>query len=53
MEVAQWEADLRRQNNIWLHGDRILRFTAFQVRHRPAGVAEQIRRALMAAGWRP
>jgi very-short-patch-repair endonuclease len=51
MDVTQWEADMRRQNNIWLAGDRILRFTAFQVRHCPAEVAEQIRRALTAAGW--
>jgi very-short-patch-repair endonuclease len=53
MDVQQWEADLRRQNDIWVAGDRILRFTAFQVRHRPADVADQIRRALVAAGWRP
>jgi very-short-patch-repair endonuclease len=53
MDVRQWEADMRRQNDIWLAGERILRFTAFRVRHRPAEVAEQIRRALMAAGWRP
>lgn len=51
MDVRQWEADLRRQNDIWLAGDRILRFTAFEVRHRPADVAGQIRRALVAAGW--
>jgi hypothetical protein len=51
MEVAQWEADMRRQNEVWVAGDRILRFSAFQTRHRQAGVAEQIRRALLAAGW--
>jgi very-short-patch-repair endonuclease len=51
MDVSQWEADMRRQNDIWLAGDRILRFTAFEIRHRPAEVAEQIRRALLAAGW--
>jgi hypothetical protein len=43
---------MRRQNGIWLGGERILRFTAFAVRHRPAEVAAQIRRALLAAGWR-
>ncbi|MGH3683033.1 MAG: endonuclease domain-containing protein, partial [Natronosporangium sp.] len=53
LEVGQWEADLRRQNDVWISGDRILRFTAFQVRHRPDEVVAQIRRALLAAGWRP
>lgn len=51
MEVAQWEADMRRQNDIWVSGDRILRFSGFQARHRPAEMAEQIRRALLAGGW--
>lgn len=53
LEVGQWEADLRRQNDVWIEGDRILRFTAFQARHRPDEVAEPIRRALVAAGWQP
>jgi hypothetical protein len=51
MEVTQWEADMRRQNDIWVRGDRILRFSAYQTRSRPAEVAGQIRRALLAAGW--
>jgi hypothetical protein len=51
MQVAHWEADMRRQNDIWVTGDRILRFSAFQTRNRPAEVAEQIRKALLAAGW--
>jgi very-short-patch-repair endonuclease len=51
MEVAHWERDMRRQNDIWIEGDRILRFSAYQVRHRPLEVADQIRRALVAAGW--
>lgn len=53
LEVGQWEADMRRQNDIWVRGDRILRFSGFQARRRPAEVAEQIRQALLAAGWRP
>lgn len=53
MEVGQWEQDMRRQNDVWVAGDRILRFSAYQVRHRPHEVVEQIRRALVAAGWRP
>ena len=52
MDARHWEADLRRQNDVWIRGDRILRFTAFQVRHRPHEVAAQLRRALEAAGWR-
>jgi Protein of unknown function (DUF559) len=51
MDVRHWEADMRRQNDVWIPGDRILRFTAWQVRHRPAEVAATIRRALLAAGW--
>ncbi|MEJ3749701.1 DUF559 domain-containing protein [Actinomycetes bacterium KLBMP 9797] len=53
MDATQWEADMRRQNEIWIKGDRVLRFSAWQVRHRPAEVAAQLRAALEAAGWRP
>lgn len=53
MEVRHWEADMRRQNDVWIRGDRVLRFSAWQVRHRPAEVVAQLRRALEAAGWRP
>ncbi|HEX5597094.1 MAG TPA: DUF559 domain-containing protein [Micromonosporaceae bacterium] len=53
MEARHWAADLRRQNEIWIQGDRILRFTAFDVRRRPEYVAAQVRKALEAAGWRP
>jgi very-short-patch-repair endonuclease len=51
MQVRQWEADMKRQNDIWTEGDRILRFTAFQVRTRPEEVATALRTALIAAGW--
>ncbi|MEU1888693.1 hypothetical protein [Micromonospora sp. WMMD987] len=53
MDVRHWAADLRRQNGVWISGDRILRFTAFDVRHRPDEVAAQLRAALTAAGWHP
>ncbi|RLP85927.1 hypothetical protein EAD89_22880 [Micromonospora sp. BL4] len=53
MDVRQWAADMRRQNDVWTSGDRILRFPAWLVRARPDEVAEAIRRALMAAGWTP
>jgi very-short-patch-repair endonuclease len=52
MDAGQWAADLRRQNDIWVAGERILRFAAFDLRQRPAEVAGQIRAALAAAGWR-
>ncbi|BCL16470.1 endonuclease domain-containing protein [Micromonospora sagamiensis] len=52
MDVRQWAADMRRQNDVWTAGDRILRFPAWLVRARPAEVAADLRRALSAAGWR-
>lgn len=48
----QW-ADMKRQNEIWAKGDRVLRFPAYLVRHRPDEVFGQVRAALVAAGWRP
>jgi hypothetical protein len=51
MNPAHWESDMVRQNDIWIAGDRILRFSAWQVRHRPGQVADQLRSALRAAGW--
>lgn len=53
MDVREWAADMRRQNEIWVAGDRILRFPAWLVRRQPEQVAIQIRAALVAAGWRP
>jgi len=50
-DARQWEADMRRQNDIWISGDRILRFSAAMVRSRPDEVAAQLTRALSAAGW--
>ncbi|MFE9205797.1 hypothetical protein [Micromonospora sp. NPDC007230] len=52
MDARHWATDLRRQNRVWIEGDRILRFTALDVR-RPEEVAAQLRAALSAAGWRP
>ena len=53
VDVRHWAADMRRQNEIWIAGDRILRFPAWLVRRRPAEVAAQLRAALIAAGWSP
>jgi very-short-patch-repair endonuclease len=52
MDARHWEADMLRQNAVWIGGDRILRFPAWLARHRPEVVAEQLRKALEAAGWR-
>ncbi|WP_244200557.1 endonuclease domain-containing protein [Micromonospora arborensis] len=53
MDARQWAADMRRQNDVWTSGDRILRFPAWLIRARPDEVAETVRRALTAAGWVP
>jgi hypothetical protein len=52
MEVASWWADMKRQNEMWISGDRVLRFPAWAVREQPGHVAAQVRAALLAAGWR-
>lgn len=51
MDVRQWAADMRRQNDVWIAGERILRFPAWVVRARPNEVAAALRAALTAAGW--
>ncbi|GIG75378.1 DUF559 domain-containing protein [Planosporangium flavigriseum] len=53
LEVRTWWADMQRQNDLWIKGDRVLRFPAWVVAHRPDEVAAQIRAALCAAGWSP
>lgn len=53
LDARHWATDMLRQNEVWIAGDRILRFPAWLVRRRPAEVADQVRRALTAAGWQP
>jgi hypothetical protein len=53
MDVRSWWADMRRQNEMWVAGDRVLRFPAWAVRNEPDRVLGTMRDALMAAGWRP
>jgi very-short-patch-repair endonuclease len=48
MEVRHWATDMLRQNQIWIEGDRILRFPAWLLRAQPSAVATQIRSALSA-----
>jgi hypothetical protein len=50
-EVATWWADMKRQNDLWIAGDRVLRFPSWVIRSRPQDVAGQVRAALRAAGW--
>jgi Protein of unknown function (DUF559) len=52
VEVASWWADMKRQNELWIRGDRVLRFPAWAVREEPREVVRQVRAALVAAGWR-
>ncbi|MFC4020972.1 endonuclease domain-containing protein [Micromonospora sp. GCM10011542] len=44
-------ADMRRQNDLWMEGDRVLRFAAWAIRADPEEVVRQLRAALKAAGW--
>ncbi|RKR87130.1 hypothetical protein BDK92_1403 [Micromonospora pisi] len=53
LEVRAYWADMARQNDLWIAGDRLLRFPAWLIRDRPQEAITQVRRALMAAGWQP
>jgi very-short-patch-repair endonuclease len=52
-DVSNWWDDMQRQNQLWVAGDRLLRFPAWVVRQRPAEVVAQIAAALRAQGWQP
>jgi len=52
-EVRQWWLDMRRQNDMGIAGDRVLRFPAWAIRHDADRVLSQVRAALVAAGWQP
>ncbi|MFG1886875.1 DUF559 domain-containing protein [Micromonospora sp. NPDC049051] len=47
---AAW-TDMRRQNDLWVEGDRVLRFPAWALRAHPGEVIAQLRTALRRAGW--
>jgi very-short-patch-repair endonuclease len=53
MDVRAYWADMRRQNALWVAGDRILRFPSWAIRREPEAVVTQVAAALRAAGWRP
>jgi hypothetical protein len=51
-EADSWWADMKRQNDLWITGDRVLRFPSWIVREQPDEVIAQVGAALRAAGWR-
>jgi very-short-patch-repair endonuclease len=53
LDPQQAWLDADRQNQVWITGDRILRFPAWLVREQPDAVVNTISTALLAAGWRP
>ncbi|MGC4792678.1 endonuclease domain-containing protein [Micromonospora saelicesensis] len=52
IDPRAWWADMRRQNDLWIEGDRVLRFPAWVIRAHPDEVLRQILEALRAAGWK-
>ncbi|MEU9824801.1 DUF559 domain-containing protein [Micromonospora chersina] len=52
LDPAHAWADMRRQNDLWMEGDRVLRFPSWALRAHPETVVAQLRAALRAAGWR-
>ena len=51
LDARQAWADMKRQNDLWVAGLRVLRFASWLIRGRPDEVIEQVRRALIAGGW--
>lgn len=52
-DVRHWWADMQRQNELWVAGDRVLRFPAYIIRTKPDEWLPQLRSALIAGGWSP
>lgn len=53
LEIAQWDDDLHRANELVIDGNHLLVFSSFAVRHQGPRVIDQVRRLLIARGWRP
>ncbi len=51
VELAQWDDDLDRNNEITADGRRMMHFPSFAIRHRAARVAELLARSLRTGGW--
>ena len=52
LDVAQWDDDLDRQNEIVILGPRLLFFTSYAVRHLDERVGDQVERGLIRGGFR-
>jgi very-short-patch-repair endonuclease len=52
MSADEWWKDMERHNELVRRGEVLLRFPAWRVRDEPVAVADAIRKALRAAGWR-
>ncbi|WP_262283304.1 endonuclease domain-containing protein [Micromonospora sp. MA102] len=52
LDPAHAWADMRRQNDLWMEGGRVLRFPSWALRVDPEAVVTQLRAALHAGGWR-
>lgn len=51
MDARTWWADMDRDNELTIVGERVLRFPSFALREQPERVAHQIAAALRSAGW--
>lgn len=51
MEARTWWADMDRDNQLTIAGERVLRYPSFAVREQGQRVADQIAAALRCAGW--
>lgn len=51
-EISQWDADVRRGNEVAIDGRRQLVFTSYAIRREKATVADQLIRMFLARGWR-
>jgi hypothetical protein len=51
-EIGQWDADVRRANEVAIDGRRQLTFTSYAIRHEKPVVADQLVRMFWAGGWR-
>jgi hypothetical protein len=51
LDPGQAWADMRRQNDLWTAGERVLRFPSWALRTDPTAVVAQLRAALRSAGW--
>jgi hypothetical protein len=52
MDVEQWWQDMRRQNDLWALGERVVRFPAWAIRHDPDTVIAQLSAALGIEPWK-